>query len=652
MSEIRVEKYQMPAAELGSRNPLPDIKTVQYVHSTVKIGEHVTEEQRRYIGHGGVQTILPYQIQDGYNRTLQARSFNAVVLENETLRATFLPEHGGRLWSLYHKKENRELLHVNPVFQPCHLALRDAWFSGGVEWNVGIKGHTPYTCDPMHTEIVRVGDMQVLRMYEYERIRRCIYTIEAFLPEGASALYVKVHIKNTTDEEVPMYWWSNIAVDESQNLRVIVPADHAMECFYNDGHYDLDLIDTPYTPDGDISYPVTSHRAKDFFYDIPDQSNKWIAALDEDGKGLFEASTANLHGRKTFLWGMNAGGRHWQEFLSHGQGRYIEIQAGLAQTQLEHLPMQAGAEWSFVEAYGMISCDKNSIHGDWKGAQQAAAHAIEQTLGDLTPDRMAADELFSRISGLPGEVIQLGSGWGAVENIRREKAGEPPLSTVLSFPKESLGKEQEDWVSLLNTGAFPRHNVQDVPESYMAQAQYIPLLQHAGQDWYTLLQLGITCYAQGDAASARKAWEQSVKVQENGWALRNLAQLDRQDGNIQAAIDELSRAVQLLPNVWQLSYEYGSMLNDHEQAARFLLELEQMPIAVQEKPRLQFLKVQALCRTGNPLAAEKLLDGFVLPDIREGEISLAELWQEIQQVKQAQGLPQKELPYELDFRMH
>lgn len=655
MSDLRVEPYWMPAAEIGSRNPLPDIKTVQYVHSTVTIGEHVTEEQRKYIGFGGVQSILPYQLLDGYQRDLSPRAFKSVVLENETLRAVFLPEHGGRLWSLYHKKEQRELLHVNPVFQPCHFALRDAWFSGGVEWNVGIKGHTPYTCDPMHTEIVRVGDAKVLRMYEFERIRRCMYCIEAYLPDGVETLFVKVRIKNAAGVDTPMYWWSTVAVDEHPDLRVIVPATKALECFYNGSSYWLDLIGVPETSHGDCSYPTNLHRVTDYFYDIPKESPKWMAAITGDGKGLFETSTMRLRGRKIFQWGTSVGGRHWQEFLSHGKGAYVEIQAGLARTQLEHLPMKAGEEWSFVEAFGMISCDPKAVHGSWAQAQQAVSDAIVRTLGENTPDALAADEVFNLASRSQGEIVHLGSGWGALENLRRQQAGEAPLSDVLRFPAESLGAQQADWLSLMQTGDFPDHDIADPPESYMAQAQYLPMLESAALsgNWYALLQLGVTRYALGDAAGAREAWLQSVKDRESGWAQRNLAQLDRLDGNTEEAIRRLARAVALLPDHWRIVHEYGTILNNSGQSARFLREVAAMPETVQSHPRIVFLKAQALCRTGNPQAAEDLLaNGFVLPDIREGEISIADLWQEIQREQQAHGTKPKEIPYELDFRMH
>ncbi|MEI6297439.1 MAG: hypothetical protein WCO84_07430, partial [bacterium] len=41
------------------------------------------------------------------------------------------------MWSVFAKPENRDLLLSNPVYQPGNLALRNAWTSGGIEWNIG-----------------------------------------------------------------------------------------------------------------------------------------------------------------------------------------------------------------------------------------------------------------------------------------------------------------------------------------------------------------------------------------------------------------------------------------------------------------------------------------------------------------------------------
>lgn len=44
--------------------------------------------------------------------------------------------------------------------------------SGGVEWNIGIIGHTPYACESLYVaKVTRDNDKEVLGFYEYERVR-------------------------------------------------------------------------------------------------------------------------------------------------------------------------------------------------------------------------------------------------------------------------------------------------------------------------------------------------------------------------------------------------------------------------------------------------------------------------------------------------
>ena len=139
MNTLKFEKFKIKGAKLGELSCLPDIKNDDYIRAKLTVLPEVLPQEREHIGKGMIPTLLPYQIQSGYDRTREVLEFDAAVLENECLKATFVTELGGRLWSLYDKKAKRALLYANDVFQPGNLALRNAWFSGGVEWNVGIK---------------------------------------------------------------------------------------------------------------------------------------------------------------------------------------------------------------------------------------------------------------------------------------------------------------------------------------------------------------------------------------------------------------------------------------------------------------------------------------------------------------------------------
>ena len=70
-------------------------------------------------------------------------------------------------------------------------------------------------------------------------------------------------------------------------------------------------------------------------------------------------------------------------------------------------------------------------------------------------------------------------------------------------------------------------------------------------------------------------------------------------------------------------------------------------------PEWNYLFGAVLLRLGEYDRAEAMLaDNFVLPDIREGEVSLAAVWFEIQELRKKDGGEEHPLPRDLDFRMH
>ena len=178
-----------------------------------------------FIDYGRRETSYPYSQQNAYTEEA-ARQLPVVLLENDYLRAEFLPTLGGRLWRLYDKHSQRDLLYTNDVIRFRNLSIRNAWFSGGVEWNCALIGHSPFTCAPLYCAFVHgKGGEEVLRFYEFERVRGIFYQIDFWLED--CKLLVAVRIENPNEKVVPMYWWSNMAVPEYPHGRVIVPASSA-----------------------------------------------------------------------------------------------------------------------------------------------------------------------------------------------------------------------------------------------------------------------------------------------------------------------------------------------------------------------------------------------------------------------------------------
>lgn len=238
-----------------------------------------------------------------------------IILENEYLRAVFLPHYGGKLMSLFDKEQNRDLLFTNSVIRPCNLATRNAWMSGGVEWNCGIFGHHVHTCDTLFTAKTELDDgTPVLRFYEYERIRRAVVQMDFFLPEGSKMLYARMRVTNTTNEVVPMYWWSNIAVREDEKARLVTWANGA---YTNDGN--VSEVPIPIHNDIDVSYPSNVPTAIDYFYNIPDHKRKFEAMIGENGYGFVQTSTSRLVGRQAVCMGTGRRRRSLEELSDCGR---------------------------------------------------------------------------------------------------------------------------------------------------------------------------------------------------------------------------------------------------------------------------------------------------------------------------------------------
>ena len=278
-----------------------------------------------------------------------------------------LPQLGGRVWSLRDLATGRDLIFANPNLIFANLALTGAWFAGGIEWNLGSTGHATTTCRPVFAGAVETDRGRLLRLWEWERTRDLVFQVDLMVPEDAPVLLAFVRVRNPDAEPKPLYWWSTLAATERPGVRVLAPATRAWRTGY-DGTLASVEVPFPDSADIDVSDPLRSPRSADYFFTIPPDRRAWIAAVEADGHGLVQTATEAMTGRKLFVWGAGAGGRRWQEWLGGGDARYLEIQAGLATTQLEHLRIEGDGEVSWAEAYAPLHADPVRVHGPWSPA--------------------------------------------------------------------------------------------------------------------------------------------------------------------------------------------------------------------------------------------------------------------------------------------
>lgn len=664
-ARLTASVYSLPAALPGPENPLPMFRHRRRPGRRLRF-EELPPGDRERIGWETSFRVLPYRMQDDLSRDLRPTQFRSVTLENGLLRAEFLPEMGGRLVSLRSLEDGRELVERNRILQTANLALRGAWFSGGIEWNASHPGHHYLTCSPVFAARAPApGGGPALRLYEWDCVKGLTWQLDFWLPEGSRRLFVHVRLVNPHPFELPAYWWTNIALPEIPDGRVICPARSAI---LGSGGA-LRLVDVPRAGDVDLSRPAMAPFAQEVFFRVPEGSRPWIAQADSEGHCFVQTSTRRLRGRKLFAWGQSPGGRRWQEYLGGPGSAYIEVQAGLARTQLECVPMPAQETWSWTEAFGSLHVDPSLAHSeDWSQAVSEVGCRLEESLpeGELEYVHAALEET----SRMPcQELLARGSGWGALERERCRISGQPcGIPASLWFPEDSMGLDQDPWRELLRTGILPERPPQEEPGHYMAQAEWREALERSvrgrkGRHWLSLLHLGVARMEGGDSRGARSAWKRSAEETPTGWAFRNLAVLEQRARRPDAALELMWRAWECGPRIPALALELGRLLQRQGCAEELREFCRSLPTDVASNERVQLMAARAALATGH----EEELNGFFeceFATIREGEVTLTDLWFEWQAWKIARRegrIPDRALrlrlrrtlqpPAHLDFRL-
>lgn len=658
MSTFTFKKITKRAADLNGESSLPAVNNVPLKKLKPAIGYDDTKGL--FMGYGYVFGAFPHRELDQYTRPLKDREMDAVILENEYLRAEFIPSVGGKLWSLYDKVAKRDLLFNNPVLRYGNLSTRNAWTSGGVEFNIGERGHHAYTCDTLFTAKTELDDgTPVLRFYEFDRIRSAVYQIDFWLPDDSRVLFCRMRITNPNLEVIPMYWWSNAAIPSWEKGRVLVPAEEAYSYDYASG---IVVVPIPYHHDADMSYS-DNNPCSDTFYDIPDGRRRFICYSDKDGYTYAHTSTNRLISRKMFVWGPGNGGKRWQEFLSGdgNPGSYIELQAGIAHTQEEHIPMPPLTSWEWIETYGSVSIDPAVAHGDYRVAVSEAEKKLDAVISAAKLEELL--QATKAMATSPAkEILIRGTGWGALENLRRASLEEPSLPTHLDFTTTEAPQAQ--WEKLLKDGSFGKHDPLAIPESWMRQNEWTEMMETAienkdANNWYTHLQLGCTYLSTRNFRFAREALEKSLVLAKNPWALYGLSCLERTYGNKEQAAQLALEAALMKPDDVSLNVAAVVRLNEAEQDKQIIEHITSLGEEIRSNSRLRMYLTYALLRSGKIKEADEELNrdgGIDVTDIREGEISITNLWYDIEESKakaKGQKFDRKKNipPKKFDFRM-
>lgn len=642
---ISIEMRDMQTGQLGEEASVPDLIGGLILQNRLQF--QLDEEDEIYEGYGRRANSYPYRQYSCYSRELKRRSVKTAILENDYLKAVFLPEFGGRLWSLWDKEKEQNLLYTNDVIRFSNLAVRNAWFSGGAEWNIGIIGHSPFTASPLFAGTLEdERGIPVLRMYEYERIREVTYQMDFWLGKHDRFLNARMRVVNTGSEVVPMYWWSNIAVPEHEGGRIIVPAKKA----YTSKNRIVYKTDIPMVNGVDITKYKNIPSSVDYFFEIPKEAPKYIAHIDDMGYGLLHLSTNRLQSRKLFSWGQKQGSDHWQDFLTEKAGRYVEIQAGLGKTQYGCLPMAPHTAWEWLERYGAVCLEEKEQKNSFA---QLREKVTKQVLGMPAYQEMESVlKDTKKLAKKSAVLFQKGSGYGALKNAARKCEGGSKVSRHLDFGE--CEEQQRIWEKFLLTGNLAQMNPSSRPPDFLSDEILVQKLADTitginSGNWYAHYQLGLSYLQNKDYERAKASLLKSLELEENPWSYHGMASLYTITEEKEKAIEAIHSGLRMRKKDLSYLKEGFRILSLCGGFREMIAIYRDLDSRHQKDGRLKFYYIQALAQCNELQKAYDLLyenGGLIIDDIREGEKAVEEIWKQLSQKLYGQDVP---IPYRFDF---
>lgn len=248
-----------------------------------------------------------------------------VILENDYLRVKIFPEIGGKIWSVYDKKQGKEMFYDNKVVKFREISLRGPWTSGGIEFNYGIIGHAPSCASPVDYKLEQKADGSVsCYIGVQELLTQSRWRVEINLPSDAAYLRTSSFWHNYSDSFQPYYTWANSGVTASDDLEIIYPGS------YNIGH-DGRVEAFPIDEKGrDLSqYSQQAFGLDKSFHPSGTHKSYFGAYWANDDFGMLHYALRDEKlGRKYFSWAQSEQGDIWVDLLTDDNPQYVELQSG------------------------------------------------------------------------------------------------------------------------------------------------------------------------------------------------------------------------------------------------------------------------------------------------------------------------------------
>jgi uncharacterized repeat protein (TIGR01451 family) len=299
--------------------------------------------------------------------------YKLLVLENDYLRVTLLPELGGRVYQMTYKPTGHNELYQNPVIKPTHWGPPEQgwWMAvGGIEWCLPVDEHGYEWVEPWSWSAITSTTGVTVTLQDTVASDRIRARIGVSMDADQSYLVIAPQIENPTGSPIDYKYWSNAMITPGAantvgaNLRTIINTDEVS--IHSTGDERLPgTWPTPITgPDYRISWPI--YDGIDFsrlgnwdewggFFEYPQAGGDFAGVYDTAAdEGLVRVFPSDVsRGTKGF-------GMGWDDQINAGVwtddgSTYYELHGGVEPTFWDEATLSAGETLEWKEIWYPVS---------------------------------------------------------------------------------------------------------------------------------------------------------------------------------------------------------------------------------------------------------------------------------------------------------